>query len=473
MSARLSLLVLIFGFDDWSQVTGEFQSATAGSSVPKFSAAVENVAKDNSLRAAKLLLGGLSTKRVEAYWILIAGLGKITSTDGVGEIERVLRAKGDAAVKRDLLMSLELNPSEAANAVLVRVVAEGTPDLQVTAIDELVRRGVRESIPSLLKLLALEKKKGLGELARSARKGLVNLTGQDQGSAEAWTAWWERNKDSFSVGEPATGDVDTVAATIKRNRVLDYEELKKGKKEDVLVLLGDYDGVQDVVDALKIPNSVCTREAFGRQDLSRCKALIVNCTNYKGAKLKKGDLEKIRDFVSGGGYLFTSDWGLADVVEEAFPGYIQRGGEIAEMNTPIFPKKGSAVHPFLREVFSKPQGDRLMERKIDHAWQIDAQSYAVSYDASKVVVLIEAPELQASGQPSAVAVAFTVGAGAASSVASGGVYEDLPQQKGGKVLHVLSHFSKQKNKHDGYTLQNMLLNFLIEAKDRKRNPEKK
>jgi len=474
MAIRLAILVLMLGADDWSQTTSEFQAALSGPSVAKFTAAVENVAKDDSPRAAKLLLGALSTKRVEAYWALVAGLGKITSGEGIAEIERVLRAKGDAAVKRDLMMSLALNPSDAANSALVRIVADGTPDLQVTAIDELVRRGVRESVPALIKLLSLEKKKGLGELARQARKGLINLTGQDQGSADAWSAWWERNKDSFKVGEQPSGDVDTIAATIKRNRALDYEELKKGKKEDVVVLLGDYDGVQDVVDALKIPNTVCSRDAFGRQDLSKCKAIIVNCTSYKGSgHLKKGDLEKIRDFVAGGGYLFTSDWGLADVLEEAFPGYIQRGGETNEFNTPIYPKKGSAVHPFLREVFSKPQGDRLVERKIDHAWQIDAQSYAVSYDASKVVVLIEAPELQASAQPTAVAVTFTVGPSAAAATAMGGVYEDLPQQKGGKVLHVLSHFSKQKNKHDGYTLQNMLLNFLIEAKDRKRGQERK
>jgi transposase len=183
--------------------------------------------------------------------------------------------------------------------------------------------------------------------------------------------------------------------------------------------------------------------------------------------------EHIRTGVMAGGYLFTSDWGLADVIEEAFPGFIQRGGEIAQLNTAIYPKRGSATHPFLREVFCKVQADRVIERTIDHAWQIDVQSFAISYDAAKVVVLMEAPELQASAVPTAVAVTFNVGGGAPSPVATGGVYEDFPSQKGGKVLHVLSHFSKQKNKQDGYTLQNMLLNFLIEAKDRKRLSEKK
>ena len=38
---------------------------------------------------------------------------------------------------------------------------------------------------------------------------------------------------------------------------------------------------------------------------------------------------------------------------------------------------------------------------------------------------------------------------------------------GGRVLYVLSHFGKQKSEDDEYTLQNLLLNFLIEASERR------
>src|SRR5262249_4137268 len=153
----------------------------------------------------------------------------------------------------------------------------------------------------------------------------------------------------------------------------------------------------------------------GRQDLSKCSVLLVNCHDYKhGGRLKKADLEKIRDFVAGGGYLFISDWGLADVLQGAFPGYIQCGGGRFELHVAIYPKKGSAAHPFLREVFSKAREDHTIERVIAHAWQIDSDSYALSFDPKKVVVLAEAPKLQESGTATAVAVTFGVGAGAAS-----------------------------------------------------------
>ncbi len=478
MNIGVTLLLSLLSFDDWSQISSEFQASAAGTSVGKFAIAVQAVVRDNSARAVKLMLGGISARRVEAYWILITGLAKISSAEGVEELEKAILAKGgDAALKRDLMMSLQFNSSEPANGGLLKIAAEGTPDLQVTAMDELVRRGLRDSIPVLIRISSLEKKKNSSEVARQARMGLINLTGTDLGSSENWTAWWEKNKETFKVGDPPHGERDTVVAMIKRNRLTDYEELKKGKQDEVVVLLGDYDGVQDVVEGLKIPHLVIARATLGRQDLSKCKALIVNCTAYKSERLKKGDLEKIRQFVASGGYLFTSDWGMADVLEDAFPGYIQRGAETQKMNVAIFPKKGSTGHPFLREVFAReeedPQDDGPIEKAIDRGWEIDAQSYTLAVDPKKVVVLVEAPELQANHQFGAVAVTFSPGASAASIGATGGVYEELSQIKGGKVLHVLSHFSKQKNKNDGYTLQNMLLNFLIEAKDRRKLLEKK
>ena len=38
---------------------------------------------------------------------------------------------------------------------------------------------------------------------------------------------------------------------------------------------------------------------------------------------------------------------------------------------------------------------------------------------------------------------------------------------GGRVLYVLSHFGKQESNEDEYALQNLLINFLVEAADRR------
>ena len=44
---------------------------------------------------------------------------------------------------------------------------------------------------------------------------------------------------------------------------------------------------------------------------------------------------------------------------------------------------------------------------------------------------------------------------------------------GGRVMYVLSHFGKQKSKKDEYALQNLLLNFLLEASERRAHYRKK
>ena len=112
-----------------------------------------------------------------------------------------------------------------------------------------------------------------------------------------------------------------------------------------------------------------------------------------------------------------------------------------------------------------------MKQNLEFQWVIDAVSYTIKYDPKKVIVLIEAPELKKIYKDEAVAVTFSYGTPPAqerTSVTTGGVYEELPKMKGGKVLHVLSHFRTQGTKNDEFAIQNMLLNFLIEAKDRKK-----
>jgi hypothetical protein len=81
---------------------------------------------------------------------------------------------------------------------------------------------------------------------------------------------------------------------------------------------------------------------------------------------------------------------------------------------------------------------------------------------------VEAPSLAARRKSTAVAVTFTYGSdrkAAEEGCSLGGIYEDLVRMGGGRVLCVLSHFKKQRG-GDGFTLENLLLNFLIEAKDR-------
>jgi hypothetical protein len=179
---------------------------------------------------------------------------------------------------------------------------------------------------------------------------------------------------------------------------------------------------------------------------------------------------KLKRYVQGGGYLFAEDWCMEDFLAEIFSEYVKYGPERPEdEDVRVFPKAGSTAHPYLRKVFAKPpmeKGGTVTEAdlQIDHKWKIDRSTRCIKVvDPSRVVTLLVSPDLKerAAGHD-AVAVTFAVG-DKGGDVATG-VNDKMT---GGRVLYVLSHFGKQKVQQDEYTLQNILLNFLIEASERR------
>jgi hypothetical protein len=287
---------------------------------------------------------------------------------------------------------------------------------------------------------------------------------------------------------------------IRRRRAGSLAGLRGGSDRAILVVSGVYDRVQDILDKLGIPHRTIEPEALAGQDLSRCRAVLVNCDKTYAADLMKdvtrqeleraivgleGKLQVLRqrkestadkmaryridldllkttsqleeaarllaasgqasrvvknlsEFIAGGGYVFTSDWGLT-LVERAAPGYVKSGGLVGPRTVSIRARAGNEAHPLLTEVFLEPsRGTTRVARRFE--WEIDSASYSINILKPEAVeVLVEAPEVP---QFPAVAVSF--------------------RHEKGRVLHVLSHFQKQATKHGDYALQNMLLNFLIE-----------
>jgi hypothetical protein len=195
---------------------------------------------------------------------------------------------------------------------------------------------------------------------------------------------------------------------------------------------------------------------------------------------KKGT-DKIRKYVDGGGYLFTEDWEMEEILAPAFPEFVKHGAYLKEQDVPVLPKEGSGTHPYLRKIFVKPptqrnpNGGTSVEEdvaKIDHEWHIDQDSPAiVIVDKKRVQTLLfsETVGIQSDKNGSdAVAITFMPGMSGSPDVATGQNRETL---KGGRVVHVLSHFGKQGQKTAGQkgesTLLNLLINFLNEASERR------
>ena len=305
------------------------------------------------------------------------------------------------------------------------------------------------------------------------------------------------------------------SAALRARRAGELDQLRKGSDKDIVVVTGQYDSVQLVLARLGIPHRTVSPERLPDLDLSGSKILLLNCHNLYGSYLFKeadtrgleklvGQLEaKAQDldrriaatkdprslfrlrleyeqttshlgecrrrleglayggklseavgrFVRGGGYVFTSDWGLT-IVEHALPGYVKNGGNVGPKTVTIRPRAGKERHAILDGVFYPAgAGSTVALRKF--LWEIDSASYLIRVEKpGSVEVLVESGEL-----PRAPAVAVLV------------TPEPAPGAPApGRILHVLSHFQKQATPQGDYALQTMLLNFML---DRVRPPERR
>src|SRR5262245_40460953 len=95
---------------------------------------------------------------------------------------------------------------------------------------------------------------------------------------------------------------------------------------------------------------------------------------------KKG-VEKVRRYVEAGGYLFSEDWALDEILAVGFSEFVKVGKRLNEQDVPVLPKPGSGAHPYLRKIFVKAPTKAAREGggttteedvgRLDHKWHID------------------------------------------------------------------------------------------------------
>ncbi len=310
--------------------------------------------------------------------------------------------------------------------------------------------------------------------------------------------------------DPALIEKDATEAT-KARRAGDLTKLRRGSSKEIVVVSGAYDKVEKVLTLLGIPHTRVSHTQIADYDLSKCAALLVNCHTSQSKKSNSGGnlaslqreirtlerqitslekslayaekrkdqrrtreferkiraartqkryyerilarvlgeevlIKKMRDFVKDGGYLFTSDWGIT-LLEKAFPGYLKNGGTFGPGTVEIQPKKGKSGAPLLVDVFLTPDQKGKTKAARNLRWEVDSGSYLIRTGSSRVTTLVEARKLP---RHRAVVVVFS------------------PGQKAGKVLHVLSHFTKQADGYGEFALQNLLLNFILDRMEHPR-----
>jgi hypothetical protein len=219
------------------------------------------------------------------------------------------------------------------------------------------------------------------------------------------------------------------------------EALRTLSTEDVLVIEGAWDHQERVLDELKIPYKLMSpydeRIADGSA-FKRPRFLFWNCGDKINERHIMRLAPRVRAFVERGGYLFTSDWALDNVLRPAFPGYVDTDGTKAplpEMVIEIAPTRAGAKHPLLEGVFADG---------IAGKWWLERASHDIIVrKTTEVTVLVESPQLREI-QARTSTMAFTFGFGK------------------GRVLHILGHYDQEQGNLAGtIAAQRIALNFVM------------
>ncbi len=500
--------------------------------------ALVNVNTADSFEALTKYVEPASRVGQEYYWLIVKGIAAFTSEEGIGELQKFVVKASKQPIARDVLFWVQSNYSPSLVPMLLDLIGRDTmpDDLKLMAIDHLGTLAQKSCIQPLLDLWAeYDGRRGKEEYVRRIARALGGIAGQEFGENLAnWKGWWDRNKDSELAEGPEAGGGGgpgggTVVDRLDRGRKEEYSSIVENGSRKVLVVCAkdvplcrhapacnppascpgmdlNYDHIDEILSRMKIPHDVMTKEEIesDKVDLSKYAALLCNCNHFREqcinpqhhagaagslrASVCEGPgahqpfsceytpkaIDKIKKYVERGGFLFTEDWVIEELLEKAWPEFVKHGDYVTEDKVVgVTPEPGTTSHPFIQRLFAaQPKaaegggdgGSYVPSfQEIKHEWKIDKDSPKILVtDERKVQVLMQSGELVAdpkSTKDRAIAVTFRPAGGAVAS-GSGSGASGVGR---GMVLHVMSHFGKQKSGEDEFALQNLLLNFLLES----------
>ena len=515
------MILLLLCLQDTALFAEKLNKAIADKDAEATLEAAGKLAAANSRPAAEAICGGLMRAPPSdptIYWMLIDAAAAITDEAALKGIAEFLIRNVREPFAADVLYALQSNRAPSTAFVLATMLDRGRDDAQVLAAEMLADVAVPESVDALIaKLETLGKKESI--LRTRVVESLVWLTRKTLGfDAAAYRDWWKQNRGTAELGggpaEEAKRDPTSTAVDMFPPHRKEIERLRE--REGTIVALAsdcpvkddpdahqdwpnhDVDKFETLLKKMDVPHLVVNKSEFEKFNLKGRTALLVNCNlwrpwhhgkdceagDYTGMrvytcigkgphlnvdnKLSDAAVKKIKEFVEkDGGYLFTEDWDLPELLERAWPEYVKSGTQLKEMEVKVMPAPGVLTHPYLRRVFKRDESlSTRTDRDFGHVWKIDDESPTIRITGGeKVTVLIVSKDLPAGD--TAAAITFIPNSGGRPKVATGGIEQDPAKMKGGRVVHALSHFTKQKSQQDEFGLQNLLLNFLIEVNERR------
>jgi hypothetical protein len=183
----------------------------------------------------------------------------------------------------------------------------------------------------------------------------------------------------------------------------------------VLEVRGTWDDASQVLEALGIKHTRVKARELPGMSLDKVRCLVVDCAG----RVPKESYEQIRDFVLQGGCLISTDWTVHNLVEQAFPGYIEWNGQYLD---------GSVVDAEVRNTDPELLAGLAVRRT---TWKVDDRSFMVRVLRPGVVRVL-ARSLKLASMDS--------GAGALADPGASGALAVEFNFGRGTVLHLVGHF---------------------------------
>lgn len=547
MKKILLLSIIIFLCIIFSAITiSETSSPDLKTAIQKKDAkmikqAVNNLVQQNNEKALNTLTGELTslgpTPESAAYWEILGGISRFTNKDVISKVANLIITNKNKALGSDLLAAMKANRTSTVVPLLSSLLEKGSYEMQLECIHQLGAIPTKETLEALFNFLSPlsdddTKDPIKGPLIKEVIYSIKNITGVDKGNyPKSWVQWWDenKNKDVSELIHPkkVIDNIEHVGQyrDMKGIETLDKEKvlvLRNDKCDKNTAIPGNYDKIEDILSRLNLPHTVIGKSEFDVESYSLDDkwALVINCNQFRehccnpehyklkpvagkggvrlgicpgkdnhqnhDTKLSEKAIKKITQFVETGGYLFTEDLGIEEVIERAFKGYIVHTKYLPDQQVKIMPAPGAALHYYLKYVFEAPPSNtnqntsegkssettsiKQQEFRIDAEWKVDNESpdIRILKKDGSVTILIVSPQLAKQNKNEG-AVAVTWSYGKAFTPTG----SNKPTYIGGRVLHVMSHFGKQRSKLDEFALQNLILNFFMELNEQRPKAKKK
>jgi len=198
---------------------------------------------------------------------------------------------------------------------------------------------------------------------------------------------------------------------MEKERPMDLDILRKVKESSIIIVAGSYDKIELVLELIKVPYILIQAHEVSQIELRSDQILIINCPGnvYDDA------LGKIKEFVKSGGFLFTTDWALLNILEKIFPHYLK------------YNQRPTADDCVKVEVLDKSNKflEGLFDENADPIWWLESSSYPIQIlDRTRVKLLIVSKEMQEKYGEAPIVITFDYG--------------------DGTVLHMTSHYYLQR-----------------------------